>query len=89
MAKRLLNNEYKFGQSIQKENVFINCLDIRKNSNNKHNQIDDKPYGGGEGMLMMAEPLAKTIKEIHEDKRGVVINFSPQGKPLTHRPAIY
>ena len=71
------------GQSIKKENVFINCLDIRKNSNNKHNQIDAKPYGGGECMLMMAEPLAKTIKEIDEDKKGVVINFSPQGKPLT------
>ena len=71
------------GQSIKKENVSINCLDIRKNSNNKHNQIDAKPYGGGEGMLMMAEPLAKTIKEIDEDKKGVVINFSPQGKPLT------
>ena len=71
------------GQSIKKENVSINCLDIRKNSNNKHNQIDAKPYGGGEGMLMMAEPLAMTIKEIDEDKKGVVINFSPQGKPLT------
>ena len=71
------------GQSIKKENVSINCLDIRKNSNNKHNQIDAKPYGGGEGMLMMPEPLAKTIKEIDEDKKGVVINFSPQGKPLT------
>lgn len=71
------------GQSIKKENVSINCLDIRKNSSNKHNQIDAKPYGGGEGMLMMAEPLAKTIKEIEEDKKGVVINFSPQGKPLT------
>ena len=71
------------GQSIQKENVFINCLDIRKNSNKKHNQIDAKPYGGGEGMLMMPEPLAKTIKEIDKDNRGVVINFSPQGKPLT------
>ena len=34
-------------------------------------------------MLMMAEPLAKTIKEIDEDKKGLVINFSPQGKPLT------
>jgi tRNA (guanine37-N1)-methyltransferase len=73
------------GQSIKKENVSINCLDIRKNSNNKHNQIDAKPYGGGEGMLMMAEPLAKTIKEIDEDKKGVVINFSPQGKPLTQK----
>ena len=71
------------GQSIKKENVSINCLDIRKNSNNKHNQIDAKPYGGGEGMLMMAEPLAKTIKEIDEDKKGLVINFSPQGTPLT------
>ena len=43
------------------DSFFINCLDIRKHAVNKHGQIDSKPYGGGEGMVMMAEPLKKSI----------------------------
>ncbi len=70
------------GQSIKKGNVSINCFDIRKNSVNKHNQVDSKPYGGGEGMLMMAEPLSRTLNEINSKDRGKVINFSPQGNKL-------
>ena len=70
------------GNQLKKENVSINCLDIRKNSNNKHNQIDAKPYGGGEGMLMMAEPLAKTIKEIDEDKKRYSYKLFTTGKDL-------
>ena len=70
------------GQSISTGNVNLNCLDIRKNSINKHRQIDAKPYGGGEGMLMMAGPLAKTLKEIPKKNRGRIINFSPQGSKL-------
>lgn len=73
------------GQSISNGNVNLNALDIRKNSINKHRQIDAKPYGGGEGMLMMAEPLAKTLKEIPKKKRGRVINFSPQGSKLNQK----
>jgi tRNA (guanine37-N1)-methyltransferase len=45
-------------------------LDIRDNPSNKHGQIDSKPYGGGEGMLMMAEPLKKTLDNISQSNRG-------------------
>ena len=51
-------------KSINKKMISINAFDIRKNSINKHNQIDSKPYGGGEGMVMMAEPIVKTLSEI-------------------------
>ena len=53
---------------------FVNCLDIRKHAVNKHGQIDSKPYGGGEGMVMMAEPLKKSIEDIpSKDNLGKVI----------------
>ena len=73
------------GQSISSGNVRINCLDIRQKSINKHRQVDSKPYGGGEGMLMMAEPLANTLKEIPKNDRGLVINFSPQGSKFDQK----
>ena len=48
-------------KTIKKKLLSIDTFDIRKNSINKHNQIDSKPYGGGEGMVIMAEPLVKTL----------------------------
>ena len=64
------------------DSFFVNSIDIRKNAMNKHGQIDSKPYGGGEGMVMMAEPLKKSIEDIPSKKLGKVIYLSPQGKKL-------
>ena len=64
-------------------NNSIKCYDIRKNAINKHGQIDGKLYGGGEGMLMMPQPLKDTLFEIPESDRGHVVYLSPQGTRLT------
>ena len=63
-------------------NFSLNCYDIRNHAINKHGQIDAKPYGGGEGMLMMPEPLKQTILDIPKKDKGHVIYLSPQGKQL-------
>ncbi len=53
--------------------------------------VDDRPFGGGPGMVMMAEPLEQTIIAAKQRQQqaglqaGKVIHLSPQGKPLTHR----
>ena len=81
----------KFGvvsRSISNKTLFINSFDIRANSVNKHKHVDAKPYGGGEGMVMMAEPIIKTLKKIHKKKRGHVIYLSPQGKKLNQKKII-
>ena len=81
----------KFGvvsRSIRNKTLLINSFDIRANSVNKHKHIDAKPYGGGEGMVMMAEPIIKTLKKIHKKKRGHVIYLSPQGKKLNQKKII-
>ena len=81
----------KFGvvsRSIRNKILFINSFDIRANSVNKHKQVDAKPYGGGEGMVMMAEPIIKTLKKIDKKKRGYVIYLSPQGKKLNQKKII-
>ena len=70
------------------KNLLINCYDIRENAINKHGQIDGKPYGGGEGMLMMAQPLKETLSKISSKDRGHVIYLSPQGKRLSQENVI-
>ena len=73
---------------IKNKLLSIQALDIRMNSVNKHNHVDSKPYGGGEGMVMRAEPIVKTLKEIDKKKRGRVIFMSPQGKTLNQQKII-
>ena len=73
---------------IKDKTLNIELLDIRQNSVNKHKHIDSKPYGGGEGMVMMAEPVVKTLKQINKKNLGRVIFMSPQGKKLNQKKII-
>jgi tRNA (guanine37-N1)-methyltransferase len=55
-----------------------------------HRRVDDRPYGGGPGMLMLAEPLDRTLNAIQQDLASEnvvpwVVHFSPRGRPLTHQ----
>ena len=75
-------------KSIKKKLIKINTFDIRENSVNKHNHVDSKPYGGGEGMVMMAEPLTKTLSSIKKRQLGKVIYLSPQGKKLDQKKVV-
>jgi tRNA (guanine37-N1)-methyltransferase len=65
----------------------IRCWNPRDFTQDNHRTVDDRPYGGGPGMVMLVEPLEKAIAAA-KAKRGdgaKVIYFSPQGKPLTHQ----
>ena len=73
---------------IKDKKLNIELLDIRKNSIDKHNHVDSKPYGGGEGMVMMAEPIVKTLKQINKKNLGRVIFMSPQGNKLNQKKII-
>jgi tRNA (guanine37-N1)-methyltransferase len=58
------------------------CLtDIRDFANNPHRRVDDRPYGGGPGMVMMPEPVAAAIRHV-KTSESRIIYLSPQGKPL-------
>src|SRR5512139_993449 len=49
-----------------------------------HRTVDDRPYGGGPGMIMMAEPLAQAIEAVRQDGGGAqVVALAPGGRPLT------
>jgi tRNA (guanine37-N1)-methyltransferase len=75
------------GQAIEREDIKINIFNLREHQINKHGQVDDKPYGGGQGMVLMAEPLEKSFNDIPTNLLGRVINLSPQGSLLNHQKA--
>lgn len=60
----------------------INLVNIRDFAEGRHQQVDDRPYGGGPGMVLMAEPVATAIRSC-KSERSHVIYLTPQGKPLT------
>ena len=64
--------------------IELNLIDIRDYAKGKHSRVDDRPYGGGPGMVLMAEPVAKAIQASRKEKSHVVY-LSPQGNPLTAR----
>ena len=75
------------GQAIEREDIKINIFNLREHQINKHGQVDDKPYGGGQGMVLMAEPLEKSLNDVPANILGRVINLSPQGSLLNHQKA--
>ena len=60
----------------------LNLIDIRDFSENKHNRVDDRPYGGGPGMLMTPGPCTRAIRSVKTAESHVVY-LSPKGKALT------
>lgn len=65
--------------------ISIKTHDIREAATGKRKSVDDKPYGGGPGMVIQIEPVYKTLKKIYKSKNKStrVILFSPRGKTLT------
>ena len=66
-------------RAIEANRVEINVHDIREFATNKHNRVDDYPFGGGEGMVLMPEPIYKAIESVRTVD-SIVIMLSPQGK---------
>ena len=81
-------------RALKDSKVNLNLWNPRDYVNDVHHTIDDRPYGGGPGMVMMIEPLVKTIRDIkknHENKKvhnSKVIYLSPKGKRLDQKKLI-
>jgi tRNA (guanine37-N1)-methyltransferase len=67
--------------------IEVKCFNPRAYAVDYHNTVDDRPYGGGPGMVLMAEPLRKSIKEARNwiGAKTKVIYLSPQGQVLTQK----
>ncbi|MGE6514352.1 tRNA (guanosine(37)-N1)-methyltransferase TrmD [Lysinibacillus sphaericus] len=81
-----------FGASIlkkaqEKGAVQLEVTDIRVYSGNKHNQVDDYPYGGGAGMVLKPEPMFSAVEAITAEKKPRIILMCPQGERFTQKKA--
>lgn len=77
------------GRAIKNELLSIEAINIRDYAFNKHNSVDDYPYGGGAGMLMQAEPVYQCYKALvyRIGKRPRVVYLSPQGQTFNQKMA--
>ena len=65
----------------------IREVDIRAYSKNKHHNTDDAPFGGGAGMVMLAQPIVDAIRDVQGDRKVRRIYLSPRGETLTQKKA--
>lgn len=78
-------------KALERNLVQVNTYNPRDYTIDKHARVDDKPYGGGPGMVMKVEPLLKAVLAAKEDstkqncKKVCVISLSPQGKRINQK----
>jgi tRNA (guanine37-N1)-methyltransferase len=81
-------------RALEKKIYQLTLWNPRDFTTDNYKTVDDRPYGGGPGMVMLAEPLEKAINAAknRQQEAGVerpkVIHLSPQGKPLTHEAVL-
>lgn len=66
----------------EKELVKINIIDLRKYTKDKHNTADDKPYGGGSGMVIKPEPVFEAVDDLRKSNSKIIL-LTPQGERLS------
>lgn len=78
-------SESVIGRARQSGKVEINCIDIRDYTLDKHRRVDDKPYGGGMGMIMAPQPIYDCFQSLCNEigAKPHLIYLTPQGKTLT------
>ena len=78
------------GRAIKAGHISVDAVNIRDFANNKHNRVDDYPYGGGAGMVMQAEPVYQCYESICRsigNSRPRVVFMTPQGRTFNQQIA--
>ncbi len=79
-------NKGLYGKAMSEKIWNLETVNIRDYSSDKHNTADDTPYGGGNGMIMKADVLAKSLDENIKEKEKIIY-LSPKGKLFDHKYA--
>jgi len=76
------------GKAIEKGLIEIRIVNIRDFTSDKHHVVDDTPYGGGQGMVMKVEPIARAIERVKaESPSAWTVYLTPQGRSLNQERA--
>ena len=70
-------------RALENDILKVNTINPRDYTLDKHRKVDDTPYGGGAGMVLMAQPYVDAYESIQKIENSVTIMLSPQGSPLT------
>ncbi len=83
-------SESIIGRARKAQKVEIVCTNIRDFANNKHNKVDDTPYGGGMGMVMAAQPIYNAYQSLYNqgEEKPHLVYLSPKGKTFNQQKAI-
>ncbi|NOY74890.1 MAG: tRNA (guanosine(37)-N1)-methyltransferase TrmD [Kiritimatiellaeota bacterium] len=73
-------------RAIDNGSLCVNTVDLRLFAEGKRRQVDDKPYGGGPGMLLMAEPVFKAVEAL-SSKNSKILLMTPQGRVFNQEMA--
>lgn len=84
----MVNNFIAMGlisKAVEKKLINIDVYDLRDFTTDKHRKVDDKPFGGGAGMVMKPEPFFNAVNHIQKKMKGKVILFSAYAELLTQK----
>lgn len=74
-------------KAIDKKLLKINIHNLRDFSDGKRKRVDDRPYGGGLGMVLMVPPIFNALKKIKKKKKARIVLFTPRGKLFNQKKA--
>jgi tRNA (guanine37-N1)-methyltransferase len=80
-------NDSILKRAQEKKKVAIAIHDLRDYTKDKHRSVDDRPFGGGPGMVMMPQPICDAVKKIKGRRSATVLLTCPTGKPFTQAMA--
>ena len=84
-AFELINNSGVITRALDKNLIDVNLYDLREYGEGSYRQVDDKPYGGGAGMVLKPEPIYKAYESIRKSPKSKTLLMTPQGKVLKQK----
>ena len=87
-AFELINNLGIITRALDKNLIDVNLHDLREYGEGSYRQVDDKPYGGGAGMVLKPEPIFKVHESIEKSLKSTTLLMTPQGKVLKQKDLV-
>jgi len=87
-AFELINNLGVITRALDKNLIDVNLHDLREYGVGSYRQVDDKPYGGGAGMVLKPEPIYKAYESIRKSHKSKTLLMTPQGKVLKQKDLV-